>query len=170
MTDAAPWRPERVRVGTVGRAHGLDGSFRVADPCGWWPFAQGSAVLVDGVERVVARARGDEHAPLIALEGSADRTAAEALRGAALELPRAQVPEPEEGVWFRFDLVGCAVELADGTPLGAVDAVEDGVAHDLLVVGDVRIPFVEAVVPVVDVAARRIALADGFSPADVDAG
>jgi 16S rRNA processing protein RimM len=117
----------------------------------------------------VARSRGDELAPLIALEGAADRTAVEALRGAALELPREAVPEPEEGVWFRFDLVGCAVELADGTPLGPVDAVEDGVAHDVLVVGDARIPFVGAIVPVVDVAARRIVLADGFAPESVDA-
>ena len=170
MTVPHPWRPERVRVGTIGRAHGLDGSFRVVDPCGWWDFPRGSTVLVDGVERVVGRCRGDELAPLIALEGAGDRTAAELLRGAALELPREAIPEPGDDVWFRFDLVGCAVELADGTPLGAVDAVEDGVAHDVLVVGDARIPFVGAIVPLVDVAARRIALAEGFSPADVDAG
>ena len=79
------WRPERVRVGTVGKPHGLDGSFRVSDPCGWWPFAKGSTVLVDGVERVVSRSRGDELAPLIALDGADDRTAIEALRGAALD-------------------------------------------------------------------------------------
>ena len=168
MTAEHPWRPERVRVGTIGRAHGLDGSFRVADPCGWWEFPRGSAVLVDGAERVVSRSRGDELAPLIALEGAEDRTAIERLRGAALELPREAVPEPEEGVWFRFDLVGCRVELADGTALGAVDAVEDGVAHDVLVVGDHRIPFVAAIVPVVDVPARRIVLAEGFAPESIE--
>ena len=158
------WRPERVRVGTVGKPHGLDGSFRVSDPCGWWPFAKGSTVLVDGVERVVSRSRGDELAPLIALDGADDRTAIEALRGAALELPRAAVPEPDEDTYFRFDLVGCRVELADGTTLGEVAAVEDGVAHDVLVVGEHRIPFVGAIVPVVDIEARRIALVDGFEP------
>ena len=158
------WRPERVRVGTVGKPHGLDGSFRVSDPCGWWPFAKGSTVLVDGVERVVSRSRGDELAPLIALDGADDRTAIEALRGAALELPRAAVPEPGEDTYFRFDLVGCRVELADGTTLGEVAAVEDGVAHDVLVVGEHRIPFVGAIVPVVDIEARRIALVDGFEP------
>jgi len=49
MSEAFPWRPERVRVGTVGKPHGLDGSFRVADPCGWWDFPQNSVVLVNGV-------------------------------------------------------------------------------------------------------------------------
>ena len=35
--------------------------------------------------------------------------------------------------------------------------VEDGVAHDVLLLdSDLRLPFVEAVVPVVDVEGRRI--------------
>lgn len=165
MTD---WRPERVRVGTIGKPHGLDGSFRVSDPCGWWDFPQGSEVLVDGAPRVVVKSRGDELAPLISLDGAGDRTAAEYLRGAALELPRAAVPEPGDDTYFRFDLVGCAVELADGTALGRVDAVEDGVAHDYLLVGDHRIPFVAAIVPTVDIPGRRMGLADGWEPVPID--
>ncbi len=35
--------------------------------------------------------------------------------------------------------------------------MEDGVAHDILLLDtDLRLPFVEAVVPVVDIEARRI--------------
>ena len=85
MTADYPWRPARVRVGTIGKAHGLDGSFRVADPCGWWDFPKGSSVLVNGEPRIVARCRGDELAPLIQLEGAGDRTSCELLRGAALQ-------------------------------------------------------------------------------------
>jgi ribosomal 30S subunit maturation factor RimM len=49
------------------------------------------------------------------------------------------------------------------TRLGAVAEVEDGVAHDVLLLdSDVRLPFVEAVVPVVDVAARRIEIDPGL--------
>ncbi len=165
MTD---WRPERVRIGTIGKPHGLDGSFRVSDPCGWWDFPAGSEVLVDGTPRTVAKSRGDELAPLIALDGVGDRTAIEQLRGAALELPRAAVPEPDDDAYFRFDLVGCTVERADGTPLGPVDAVEDGVAHDLLLVGEHRIPFVRVIVPTVDIPARRIVLAADWEPVPVD--
>jgi len=168
MTAAHPWRPERVRVGTVGRAHGLDGSFRVADPCGWWPFAPGSTVLVDGEARAVAAAKGDALAPVIALEGARDRTAAEALRGRALELAGADVPEPEPGAWYRFDLVGCTVAWPDGRELGVVEAVEDGVAHDLLVVAGQRVPFVAAIVPEVDIAGRRMTLDAGYDPVAVE--
>ena len=168
MTDPHPWRPARVRVGTAGRPHGLDGSFRVADACGWWPFAPGSTLLVDGAERTVAAAKGDESAPVIALDGARDRTAADALRGAVLELPRETLPEPDEDAYFRFDLVGCTLVWPDGRELGVVEAVEDGVAHDLLVVGERRVPFVAALVPAVDIAGRRMTLADGFDPEAVE--
>ena len=162
MSDAFPWRPERVRVGTVGKPHGLDGSFRVADPCGWWDFPQDSVLLVNGTERTVSRSRGDELAPLINLAGAADRSACEALRGAPLELPRAALPEPDNDAYFRFDLIGCTIEYADGTALGEITAVEDGVAHDTLLIGEARVPFVAAVVPTVDITGRRLVLIEGF--------
>jgi 16S rRNA processing protein RimM len=165
MTADYPWRPERVRVGTVGRAHALDGRFRVSGPCGWWSFAVGTDVLVDGTPHRIVRSGGDDAAPLIALEGVTDRSGAEALRGAALELPRAEVPEPEPDAYFHFDLVGCTVEDAAGLAVGTVSAVESGVAHDVLVLdGDRRIPFVAAVVPTVDVPGRRLGLAEDFRP------
>jgi len=149
-------RPERVRVGTAGRAHGLDGTVTVEGACGWYPFAVGSQVLVAGVPRRVRRRGGTDQRPLVAFDGIDDRGAADELRGAPLELPGDDVPAPEEGAYFRFDLVGCDVFQADNR-LGAVAAVEDGVAHDVLLLDTgLRLPFVEAVVPVVEVAARRI--------------
>ena len=78
------------------------------------------------------------------------------LRGKPIEIAGDDVPPPEDGAFFRFDLVGCEVFQGDAR-LGAVAAVEDGVAHDVLLLdSDLRLPFVEAVVPVVDIEARRI--------------
>jgi len=152
----APRRPERVRVGTAGRAHGLDGTVAVEGPCGWFPFAAGSQVLVAGVPRRVRRRAGTAERPLVAFDGIDDRTGAERLRGAPLELAGDDVPEPEEGAFFRFDLTGCEVRQG-GVLLGVVADVEDGVAHDVLLLDSgLRLPFVEAVVPVVDLASRRI--------------
>jgi 16S rRNA processing protein RimM len=149
-------RPERVRVGTAGRAHGLDGSVAVEGACGWFGFAPGSHVLVGGVRRRVRRRAGTAERPLVAFDGVDDRAAAEALRGTPLELAGADVPEPEDGAYFRFDLHGCEVFQGD-LRLGAVADVEDGVAHDVLLLDSgLRLPFVEAVVPVVDLAARRM--------------
>lgn len=167
MTDRParyPWRPERVRVGTVGRPHGLDGTFVVEGPCGWYGFPVGGRLLVDGQGAGVRRRAGTEHRPLVALAGHEDRDAAESLRGAALELPRAALPDPAEDSWFRFDLIGCRVVAGD-RELGRVADVEDGVAHDVILLDDAdgtRIPFVGALVPTVDVAGRRIEIVEGL--------
>ena len=159
-----PWRPERVRVGTVGRPHGLDGSFVVDGPCGWYDFEVGSRLLVNGRPAGVRRRAGTDVRPLVALDGHLDRDAAEALRGAPLELPRAALPAPEDDSWFRFDLIGCRAVTGD-RELGVVVDVEDGVAHDVLVLDDAlqtRIPFVQALVPTVDVPGRRIEIVEGL--------
>ena len=149
-------RPDRVRLGTAGKAHGLDGTFTVDAPCGWFAFATGSVVLVDGVAHRIRRRAGTDLRPLVALDGVDSREGAEALRGRPIEIAGTDVPEPEDGAYFRFDLVGCDVFRGDAR-LGVVADVEDGVAHDVLLLDSgVRLPFVAAVVPVVDVAARRI--------------
>ena len=87
----------------------------------------------------------------------ADRSAAEALRGALLE---ADVPDDaeEDDAWYDHQLVGLRVVDPGGEPLGEVVAVEHPPAQDLLVVrrpgGDERlVPFVAALVPTVDVTA-----------------
>jgi 16S rRNA processing protein RimM len=149
-------RPDRVRLGTAGKAHGLDGTFAVDAPCGWFAFATGAVVLVDGVAHRIRRRAGTDGRPLVALDGVDTREGAESLRGRPLEIAGADVPSPEEGAYYRFDLVGCEVFQGDDR-LGVVTEVEDGVAHDILRLdSDLRLPFVEAVVPVVDVDARRI--------------
>jgi 16S rRNA processing protein RimM len=159
---SAGWRPERVRLGTVGRPHGLDGTVVVESPCGWFAFDRGVDVLVAGESRRIVRRAGTDVRPLIAFADISSREGAEAIRGAPLEIGRESVPEPDEGAWFHFDLVGCDVWQGDER-LGAVAAVEEGVAHDLLLLDSgERLPFVEAVVPVVDVAARRIEVATDF--------
>ncbi len=158
-------RPDRVRVGTVGRPHGLDGTVVVESPCGWFAFARGAEVLVAGTPRLISRRAGTDARPLIAFAGIDSREGSEELRGVPLELPSDLLPEPEEGAWFRFDLVGCVV-WQGAERLGVVAAVEDGVAHDVLLLDSgERLPFVEAVVPVVDVPGRRIEVDPGFTVA-----
>lgn len=111
-----------------------------------------------------------------------DRTGAEGLRGTLLltatetpdradradrdsAAPRpattAETDDPQDDAWYPEDLVGLPVFDLDGAHLGRLAAVEHGPAQDLLVValGDERmayIPFVTALVPVVDVAGGRI--------------
>jgi len=93
---------------------------------------------------------------LLGFDEVADRTAAEALRGALLE---ADVPDDtdEPDAWYDHQLIGLRVVDPDGGALGEVVALEHPPAQDLLVVrrpdGERRlVPFVSALVPTVDVA------------------
>ena len=94
-------------------------------------------------------------------EGVADRTAAEALRGTPL-LAEADSSD-EEDAWYPHELVGLRAELADGTVVGQVAGLEHLPAQDALVVVEPDgtrslVPFVRAIVPVVDVPAGRVVL------------
>jgi 16S rRNA processing protein RimM len=99
---------------------------------------------------------------LAEIEGVRDRDAAEALRGTRLYVERSRLPEPEDPAEFYVaDLIGLAVETATGEWLGRVSQVADHGAGPILEVtpdtGPVfDLPFVEAVVPTVDLAGRRL--------------
>jgi 16S rRNA processing protein RimM len=62
----------------------------------------------------------------------ADRGAAEALRGQLLSVPRAELPPLEAGEYYHADLIGLPCVSAGGEALGAVAAVENYGAGDLL--------------------------------------
>lgn len=92
-----------------------------------------------------------------------DRAAAEALRGVALVVDPDDDPDDDDA-WYPHELVGLRAEhAADGRVLGEVVGLEHLPAHDVLVVREpdgarTLVPFVEAIVPVVDVAGGRVVL------------
>jgi len=95
----------------------------------------------------------------------ADRTAAEAARGTWLRAetdPEATPADPDE--FYDHQLVGLRVEDQSGQLRGTVTSVIHGAAQDLLAIDadgrEVLVPFVGALVPVVDVPAGRVVVAD----------
>lgn len=111
----------------------------------------------------VRSARRHTRTWLLAFDGVTDRTAAELLRGTRMlwHGPDDLTAEDPDQGWYEEELVGLAVLLPDGTPVGAVSGLQVGAAQDLLVVevtggATAYLPFVEAIVPVVDVAAGRV--------------
>jgi 16S rRNA processing protein RimM len=110
---------------------------------------------------VVGLARG---AVLAAIDGIADRNAAEALKGVRLYVDRSRLPEPAQGEYYREDLVGLRAELADGTAVGTVLTVDDYGAGDIVEIArpgerPLLLPFNDATVPTVDIAGGRIVIA-----------
>ena len=81
-----------------------------------------------------------------------DRTAAEALRGTLLSVPRESLPPLPAGEYYWHDLVGLKVVSTAGEALGEVVAVENFGASDLIEVAlaggrRVLVPLIPAAVP-----------------------
>jgi len=149
---------ELVRVGRVGRPHGLEGAFVVEeasdDP---ERFAVGASLLVDGEGLKVVESKRAGRRTVIRLERPVPR-------GAALELPRDALPEPEPGSYYAFQLVGLAVDEEGGGSLGRVVEVSTGPANDVLELDSgLALPLVDACVQEVDLDAGRILVRPGFS-------
>jgi 16S rRNA processing protein RimM len=146
-------------VGRVGKPHGLVGAFVVEDASeDPQRFEPGATVLVAGKPaEVVERKRAGGR-----LVVRLDRPVS---RGAALEVPRDELPEPEEGEYYVFQLVGLEVAEDGGGVLGTVTEVAPGVANDVLELDTgLALPLVEACVREVDLERRRILVAPGFTP------
>jgi 16S rRNA processing protein RimM len=89
----------------------------------------------------------------------------EAARGAELAVPRSELPPPEEGTYYEFQLVGLEAEEEGGRALGRVAAVQPGLANDVLELDSgLLLPLVEACVRQVDLDGGRILIATGFAP------
>lgn len=149
---------EWVAVGRVGRPHGLDGGFVVEDasedPA---RLEEGARLWVGREPATVVEAKRAGGRPVIRL----DR---EAPRGAALEVPASELPEPEEGSYYVFQLVGLAVREESGRELGRVREVAPGIANDVLELDSgVDLPLVEDCVRAVDLDAGVIVVAPGFA-------
>jgi len=85
-------------------------------------------------------------------------------RGAVIEVPIAELPPPEEGAHYVFQLVGLTVEDEDGRPLGSVVDVAPGLANDVLELDSgLMLPLVGECIRTVDVEGGRIVIAPGFA-------
>ena len=156
---------QRVCIAVISGPHGVRGLVRVrtftADPqaiSAYGPVTDRTGRQTFAIE-LLSAAKGHW---LARIGGVDDRTAAEALRGVQLFIGRDQLP-PLDGddEFYHADLIGLAVEDAEGHPIGTVRAVHDFGAGDLLEVArpgaaSVSLPFTRNVVPVVDVSGGRV--------------
>jgi 16S rRNA processing protein RimM len=95
----------------------------------------------------------------VKLAGVADRTAAEALKGASVGVPRSALPECAAGDFYQADLLGCEVVNLAGDRLGVVAHFVEIPSHALMVVRGERefwVPAVPQHLRRVDLAARRV--------------
>lgn len=118
-----PGAPGRVTLAAVAGAHGIGGAVKLKlftdDLTGWRSFNDGSLTLTSLRVNVATFAE------------VTDRTAAEALRGTTLTVPRTDLPALEAGEYYLADLIGLPVQLPDGKSVGRVVEVENFGAGDV---------------------------------------
>ena len=159
-------------VGRVRRAHGIRGEL-VIETLTDAPdaiFASGRRVLAgtrdgdvtaDRQELHVLRSSPFKGGLIVAFEGIADRTAAEAWRDRYLLVPEAEVAAPTPDQLFIHDLIGMRVEHAAGSLIGEITQVFElpqGLVMEIRGAGakDVLLPFDDRTVVEVDAEGRVI--------------
>lgn len=157
---------EKIRVARIGAAHGVRGDVKL------WSFTQdpmavadyGPLETEDGAQRFeIETMRAAKDHLVVRLKGVADRDAAAALRNIDLFVSRDKLPPIEEADTFYYaDLVGMTAVTPEGGTLGAITAIHNFGAGDLIEITTTAggepllLPFTETVVPHIDTALRQI--------------
>jgi 16S rRNA processing protein RimM len=175
LTDSAAIPDDLVQVGHITGAYGLRGGIRIT------PYSTDADALLSvktwwldkpALRPVQVRSAkyhsGDVTATLVEV---ADRNDAEALKGAAVQVSRADFPALPEDEYYWSDLIGLDVVNLQGEALGKVaDMMSNGPQSILRIMppGDAGapdakleerlVPFVDQFVKSVDLKARLITL------------
>ncbi|WP_235530019.1 MULTISPECIES: ribosome maturation factor RimM [unclassified Nocardioides] len=163
-------------VGRIGKPHGIRGEVtidvRTDEP--ERRFAVGTTLRAEPPKGSASRVRAvtvrssrwHQGVLLLGLDEVSDRNTAETVRGLVLHatIPVDATPDdPDE--FYDHQLVGLEAHNLEGEVLGTVTGLVHGGAQDLLQIRtpdrrDTLVPFVKALVPEVDLAGRRVVVAD----------
>jgi len=159
---------DRVCVARIGAAHGVRGEVKL------WSFTEDPAAVAsygpletqDGLRQfeIEELRRAKDHF-VARISGIEDRTAAEKLRNLELYVPRARLPKIDDAdTFYHADLIGLDAVTMNGTQVGTVHALHNFGAGDIIEIvplgsGDpLMLPFNEATVPKIDLAAKQIVI------------
>ncbi len=162
----------KLNVGRIGKAHGILGeaTIEVRTDEAEDRFAIGAVLETDSHgELTVVSARVHNGILLLGFQGIEDRNSIETLRNELLYTEvDIQAPGIDEDDYHVLQLVGCTAYLVDGDEFGTVTDVLNLPGQDVLAIksadGEVLIPFVRQLVPVVDIKAKRMTVI----PPDID--
>lgn len=156
---------DRVIVGTLGGAFGVQGEVRLKS------FCADPAAIADYTPLHTEDGRVFQQVVLtgqlkggfsIRLDGVITKEDADALRNISLSADRSAMPSLPDDEYYYADLIGLTVLDTGGNALGTVKNVMDHGAGDLLEISvpdhaeTVLLPFTAAAVPTVDLTARRV--------------
>ena len=158
--------PAPICVARIGAAHGVRGAVKL------WTFtedplavkAYGPLVTKDGARQFELTSAREANGHLVAtLKGVSTREEDERLNGIELYIAREKLPDTDEDEYYHADLIGLAAVNAADEPLGRVIAIHNFGAGDIIEIAPpsgstMLLPFTNAVVPTVDLAAGRVVI------------
>jgi 16S rRNA processing protein RimM len=158
--------PPHICVARIGAPHGVRGEVKL------WTFTEdplavkryGPLLTKDGTRQFEVTSAREAKGHLVAtLKGIATREDAERLNGIELYVAREKLPATDEDEYYHADLIGLTAVNAANEPLGRVIAIHNFGAGDIIEIAPpsgatMLLPFTNAVVPTVDVAAGRVVI------------
>ncbi len=154
----------QLQVARIGKPHGIRGevTVQVLTDAPGDRFVPGTEFVVEPASAgplIVESARWNKDILLLAFEGIETRNQAETLRGAKLFIETEELDEDDDEGWYEHELVGLEARVGSQV-VGKIAALHTLPVQDLLVVEtpdgkEILVPFVEQIVPEVNVA-------DGF--------
>lgn len=122
-----------VTLAVIIGAHGIGGEVRLK-LFGEGPEALKSYKSFDATGRILTlkSLRPGPNGAVARFAEITDRSAAEALRGTELTVPRSALPPLAEGEYYHADLVGLPCVSSEGEALGYIVAVENFGAGDII--------------------------------------
>ena len=169
---------DQICIARIGAAHGVRGAVKL------WTFTEdplavqryGPLSTKDGARQFeVTHAREARDHLVATLKGVTTRNEAERLNGIELYVAREQLPDVADDEYYHADLIGLAAVTTADAPLGRVIAIHNFGAGNIIEIAPLQgstllLPFTNAVVPSVDLAAGRVVIElppeiDGDGPA-----
>ena len=169
----APETEELLLIGTVWRAHGVQGELKVV------PETDDPTRFLD-LDTLFLGATPDDAAPhevesarlhqmkkgtvvIVKLEGVDTRDWAETLRSVPVFAREEDLPPLEEGEFFVHDLIGLEAESDEGESIGTVNNVLTTTGQAVYVIGregkpDAMVPAVDKFIQEIDVEGGRIVI------------
>jgi 16S rRNA processing protein RimM len=163
-----------LHIGRIVGVHGIKGYLKL------YSFAESAELFSPGSRIRLQRRCGQpelitirdfqshRNSCRIAFDGVDDRESAHSLIDADLFIERSALPEPEEGAWYRRDLIGLDVFGADGAYIGRIENIFATGSNDVFVVenkgAEILVPAVKSIVRDIDLTAKRMTvdLPDGL--------
>ncbi|WP_445154112.1 ribosome maturation factor RimM [Arthrobacter sp. Hor0625] len=171
----------QLQVARIGKPHGIRGevTVQVLTDAPGDRFVPGMQFVVEPASAgplTVESARWNKDILLLAFEEVQTRNEAEALRGAKLYVETEELDEDDDEGWYEHELVGLDVRVG-GKVVGKVSGLHTMPVQDLLVVtveggSEVLVPFVEQIVPEVNVGDKYVVVTPppGLFEVNSDAG